>query len=91
MDSNSTSPDQGPPKTSPLAIASLVCGIVGIILFGIVLGPLAIIFGAIAINRINDRPHEFSGSRMAKSGIICGVVAIVIYIVLVILLVNSQP
>ena len=84
---DASSPEQA--KTSSMAVASLVCGIVGIVLFGIILGPLAIIFGAIAINRINESPHEYTGSRMAKAGIICGIIAIVIYIVFLILIINN--
>ena len=81
---SATVPDQGRPKTSAMATASLVCGIVGILVFGIVLGPLAIIFGAIATNRINEKPLELEGRGMAKAGIICGIVAIALWLVLII-------
>ena len=73
------------PKNSPMAIASLVLGIISILLIGIILGPLAIIFGAIAINKINENPHEFQGHCMAKAGIICGIVGIVLSIIIIII------
>ena len=79
----------GSPKTSTLAITSMVLGIVGILFFGIILGPLAIIFGSIAINRINEKPHELEGRGMAKAGIICGVIAVVIYIIAIIFIVSA--
>ena len=69
-----------------MATASLVCGIIGILIFGIILGPLAIIFGANAINQINEKPDELEGRGMAKAGIICGIVAIVVSVIVIILL-----
>ena len=79
-----TSPAQEP-KNSGLAIASMVCGIVSFFLFGIVLGVLAIIFGAIAINRINERPHELKGLCQAKAGMICGIIAVVFWVILLVI------
>ncbi|SFY49762.1 DUF4190 domain-containing protein [Streptomyces sp. F-1] len=59
-------------RTSGLAIAGLVCGIVGIFLLPIVLGPLAIVFGAVALRQ--------TGSLMAKWAIGLGVLDIVLMI-----------
>ena len=42
----------GDSPTSGFAVASLVCGIVGLLFAGIILGALAIVFGAIALKRI---------------------------------------
>ncbi|MFH9662542.1 DUF4190 domain-containing protein [Streptomyces sp. NPDC017248] len=61
-------------RTSGLAIAGLVCGIVGLFVLPIVLGPLAIIFGAVAMRR--------TGSAMAKWDIGLGVADIVLMIVM---------
>ncbi len=52
------------------AIASLVLGIVSLIMFAIIAGPLGIIFGAIAKNKGNTSP-------MATAGIICGIIGVV--------------
>ncbi|WP_077797150.1 DUF4190 domain-containing protein [Streptomyces sp. JHA26] len=60
--------------TSGLAIAGLVCGIVGLFILPIVLGPLAIVFGAVALHR--------TGSTMAKWDIGLGVADIVLMIVM---------
>ncbi|MEV4341970.1 DUF4190 domain-containing protein [Streptomyces sp. NPDC049590] len=61
-------------RTSGLAIAGLVCGIVGLFLLPIILGPLAIIFGAVALRR--------TGSAMAKWDIGLGVADLLLMIVM---------
>ncbi|MET9149359.1 MULTISPECIES: DUF4190 domain-containing protein [unclassified Streptomyces] len=61
-------------RTSGLAIAGLVCGIVGLFFLPIILGPLAIIFGAVALKQ--------TGSTMAKWDIGLGVADIVLMIVM---------
>ncbi|AKZ60184.1 putative membrane protein [Streptomyces ambofaciens ATCC 23877] len=61
-------------RTSGLAIAGLVCGIVGLFLLPIILGPLAIIFGAVAMRQ--------TGSAMAKWAIGLGIVDIILMIVM---------
>jgi hypothetical protein len=59
-----------------LAIASLVCGLVGIFLFNIILGPLAIIFGAVSWGRAN-RGAQNKG--MAVAGVILGIVDVALF------------
>ena len=50
-----------------MSIAALCCGIVGIFAGGIILGPLAIIFGALGMKR--------DGRGMAITGLILGIIA----------------
>ncbi|MBR5278541.1 MAG: DUF4190 domain-containing protein [Clostridia bacterium] len=57
------------------AIASLICGIVSIIMFAIITGPLGIVFGAIAKNKGNTSP-------MATAGIVCGVIGVIGWLIL---------
>ena len=59
-----------------LAIAGLVCGIIGLLLFNIVLGPLAIIFGGVGWSRAN-RGARYKG--MSIAAVILGVVDLVIF------------
>ncbi|MFZ0667772.1 MAG: DUF4190 domain-containing protein [Acidimicrobiales bacterium] len=59
-----------------LAVASLVCGLVGIFLFNIILGPLAIIFGAVAWGRAT---RGAQGKGMAVAGVILGVVDVALF------------
>lgn len=65
----------GPP-TSGLAIASLVCGILAIMLscnlIGIVLGIPAAICGHMAMKRCKDPVNPQGGKGMALAGLICG-------------------
>ncbi|WP_020133051.1 DUF4190 domain-containing protein [Streptomyces sp. 303MFCol5.2] len=65
-------------RADGLAIASLCCGIVGLFILNIVLGPLAIVFGAAARRRAAVR----NGAGMAQAGIILGIVDVVLWIVL---------
>ena len=50
-----------------MSVAALVCGIVGLFFGGLILGPLAIVFGAIGMKR--------DGRGMAIAGLVCGIVA----------------
>jgi hypothetical protein len=63
-----------------MAIASLVCGIIGLLVFGIILGPLAVIFGGVGLSRAN---RGASGKGMAIAGLILGLIATVVAIVLI--------
>src|SRR3954469_221146 len=65
-------------RSNGLAIASLVCGIVGLLVFSIILGPLAIIFGAIGLNQAN---RGASHRTMAIWGLALGVVDVVLWII----------
>lgn len=64
----------GPPvqKTNGLAVAALVCGIVGFVIFGIILGALALIFGLVALNQINKSGGAQKGRGMAIAGVVLG-------------------
>ncbi|WP_327184194.1 DUF4190 domain-containing protein [Streptomyces sp. NBC_01334] len=72
-------------RTNGLAIASLCCGIVGLFILNIVLGPLAIVFGAVARRQAAVR----NGIGMAKAGIILGIVDVVLWIVLLAVAANN--
>jgi hypothetical protein len=73
-----TAPSQGQ-NTNGLAIAGLVCGLVGLLLFNYILGPLAIIFGGIGWSRAN-RGARHRG--MAIAAVILGVVDLIVWGVL---------
>jgi hypothetical protein len=65
-------------RSNGLAIAGLVCGIVGLVVFAIVLGPLAIIFGSVGLSRAN---HGAEHRTMAIWGIVLGVADIVLWLI----------
>ena len=65
-------------RTSGLAIASLACGIVGLVIpfLGIILGILGIVFGVAAMSQTGRDP-SLGGRGMAIAGLVCGVVVVV--------------
>lgn len=77
-------------KNDGFAIASLVCSLVGLCVAGMILGILGIIFGAISIKRINERPYELKGKGMAIAGLIIGIFAFVAAIFILILFMGSS-
>ncbi|MFN2562011.1 MAG: DUF4190 domain-containing protein [Jatrophihabitans sp.] len=66
-------------RSNGLAIASLVCGIVGLLVFAIILGPLAIIFGGVGLSRAKAG----AGHRgMAIAGMVLGIIDVVVFAIL---------
>jgi hypothetical protein len=61
-----------------LAIAGLVCGIVGVFFANVILGPLAIIFGAISWSKANGGAPR---KGMAIAGVILGIVDIAVFVI----------
>jgi hypothetical protein len=67
-------------QSNGMAVAGLVCGILGVIFGGYLLAPLAIIFGCVGLKRAN----RGAGRRgMAKTDIGLGIVGIVSTIIFV--------
>ena len=76
-----------PGSTSGLAIASMVCGIVGIFfcyLAGL-LGVPAVICGHMALGRISQSPVPIGGRGMAITGLILGYLGILISLAFVVM------
>jgi uncharacterized membrane protein YvbJ len=69
-------------RTSGMAIASLVVGIVAFIFFGI-LGILAIIFGAIGLSQTGKDP-TLKGKGMAVAGLVLGIISSIGWIIAII-------
>lgn len=62
-------------KVTPgTAVASLVCAIIGIFIFGIILGPIAIVLATGAKRRIKEDP-ELGGDGVATAGLVIGIIA----------------
>lgn len=90
-------PQQGPPpppaaagqekRTSGKAIASLVLGIVGLIIVPVICSTLAIIFGVMGRNETEADP-TLGGRGMATAGLVLGIVGLVAGIIVFILLVS---
>jgi len=63
------------------AMASFLFGLAALIGFGVILGPIAVGLGLMARRQIAERPGP--GLHLATAGIVLGVVAFVLAIVLV--------
>ena len=63
-----------------LAIAGFVCGIVGLIFFSVILGPLAIIFGGIGWSKANKGARH---RGLAIASVVFGVIDLVLWGVLI--------
>jgi len=63
------------------AIASIVCGIVGLFIAGYILGLLAIIFGGIALRRIRMDP-SLPGRGLAIAGMVLGLIDVIVLAIL---------
>ena len=68
-------------RTDGLAIASLICGIVGIVCFflclGVILGPAGAIMGFISRQRIASSGGTLGGGGLALAGLILGIVGFI--------------
>jgi hypothetical protein len=62
-----------------LAVAGLVCGLVGLLFFPIILGPLALIFGGIGWSKAN---HGAKHKGMAIAAVVLGIADLVLMAVL---------
>jgi hypothetical protein len=63
------------------AIASIVCGIIGLFVAGFILGILAIIFGGIALKRIRMNP-SLQGRGLAITGMVLGLIDVILLAIL---------
>jgi hypothetical protein len=80
--SNEIEPVQNQPERADGAVASMVCGIVGVVTScvpaaGIVLGIVAIILYTKVNKRIIESKGKLEGKGMAIAGLVCGIVAVV--------------
>lgn len=67
-----------PPPTSALAIASLICGIVGLVTCLFLPGIPAVICGHLALNRMADPGANLQGRGLAIAGLIMGYIGVVV-------------
>jgi len=67
---------RGPQINAPGAVSSLVLGIVGILVCGVILGPLAISRSRQATYAIKSNPR-YTGGGMATAGLVLGIIDIV--------------
>lgn len=76
-------------KNRKMARTSLIMGILALLTFGylgIIFGPLAIVFGSKALKKIKANPEEYGGSKMARAGLIMGIVVCALLALLILFL-----
>ncbi|AGC46689.1 S1C family peptidase [Myxococcus stipitatus DSM 14675] len=69
-------PREDLPRVDPLATGALVLALIGVPLMGCLLGPIAIVCGALALSRLHGR-EDVRGAGLALAGLVVGVVAFV--------------
>lgn len=87
---SSSNPWNAPATLSPrsgLAVASLVCGILGIVQILPLLGPIiAVITGHLARREIDRSGGQLGGRGMALAGLIIGYITLALYVIVFVLL-----
>lgn len=78
----------GTKKTNGLAVTSFVCAMVGIVVAGLIMGILAICFGAVGLSRSKYFPEE-SGKGFAITGIVVGIIEVIIMIIYIVTVRNT--
>ena len=82
----SYTPGPSLPVTNGLDIASMICGILSLILFcfcgGLFLGIPAVICGHLSLNQLNAPGNCQQGRRMAIAGLVCGYLGIAFLIIM---------
>jgi hypothetical protein len=63
-------------RPSKKAVASLVCGVLGILAVQLVFGPLGVLLGRSALKSITAGRSPAAGRRYARAGMICGWIGI---------------
>lgn len=78
MAGNGAAPRGG---SNGMAIASLICGIVGLFFLGFIFGPLALILGGLALYQTS---RGMGRRGMAWAGLILGIIDVVLLIVVLV-------
>ncbi len=68
---------------APGAVASMVCGIIGIFCVGLVLGIIALVMGIGAKKKIQQNPGMYGGNGMATAGVVLGIIDVVGWAILI--------
>ncbi len=77
-------------KTHGLAVAALVCGIVGVLFANVILGPLALIFGIVSLSKIGGSNGALKGRGMAITGVVLGPIDLIVGIIVLNSVVNNN-
>ena len=78
-------PQPGPSSapTSGLAMAGLICSIIGLFCCGPLFSTIGLVLSAISLSQINREPEKYAGRGVAMAGIVLALVGYVIFALLV--------
>ena len=60
------------------ALTGMICGILGLLVTPFLFATLGVIFSGIGLNKIKKNPEKYKGKGMAITGLVTGIVAIVV-------------
>jgi hypothetical protein len=66
------------PKVHWAALTGMICGILGLLVTPFLFATLGVIFGGIGLSKIKKNPEKYKGKGMAITGLVTGIVAIVV-------------
>jgi len=81
---SNTSINNFAPKRDGKAVGAMVCGIVGLLVFGIVLGGVAIGLGVQSRKNIRSSQGSLTGEGFAKAAVILGILDVATFFLLLI-------
>ncbi len=83
-------PFAGQARNEGTAIAAMVCGIVGLLFCGVVLGIVALSLGFSAKRKIEQSNGQLGGAGMATTGIVLGILDLVLGVAFLLLIVGRS-
>lgn len=73
-------------QTNGMAVAGFTMSLVGLFIFGFILGVLAVIFSSIGLSRTINDPEAWGGKGLATAGLIIGIIDIIGWLILIAIL-----
>jgi hypothetical protein len=75
-------PGSAPQTTSGMAVAGLICSILGLFCCGPIFSTLGLVFSALGLSQINREPSKYSGKGAAIAGLVLALVGYVIFAIM---------
>jgi Domain of unknown function (DUF4190)/GYF domain 2 len=72
----------GPAPTSGMAIAGLICSILGLFCCGPLFSTLGLVFSVLGLSQINQNPSRYGGKGVAVAGIVLALIGYAVFALL---------